>query len=82
MIKEISLDSILLSPDAVAAWHEMAGRFAEAIKQLEKMRGSPISIPDERARANENGTLTIFVQIPDALQVSMEVPRGHWSYQQ
>lgn len=82
MAKEVSLDAVMLSEAAVAAWHEMAGRFAVALQYIGKMRGKEIPIPDERARVNDNGTLTIFVSIPGTTELTMDVPADHWSYRQ
>lgn len=82
MVKEISLDAVMLSLDAATAWHEMAGRVAMALQHIGKMRAKTLSIPDEQARVNDDGTLTIFVNIPDVIDVSMDVPVGHWGYRQ
>lgn len=81
-MKEINLDEVMLSSDAAAAWYEMAGRVAVALQRIGKMRAKTLSIPDERARVNDDGTLTIFVNIPDVIDVSMPVPVGHWGYRQ
>jgi pyruvate formate-lyase activating enzyme-like uncharacterized protein len=82
MAREIDLDEVMLSQDAAVAWHEMAGRVAVALQHIAKMGKEIPQIPDERARVNDNGTLTIFVNIPGVIDVSMEVPGGHWSYRQ
>lgn len=82
MAREVNLDEILLSEDATIAWREMAGRVAVALQHIGKMRSKTLSIPDERARVNDDGTLTIFVNIPDVIDVSMPVPVGHWGYRQ
>lgn len=81
-MKEISLDEVMLSSDAMEAWYEMAGRVAIVLQCIGKMRAKTLSIHDERARVNDNGTLTIFVNIPEVIDVSMEVPAGHWTYLQ
>ena len=82
MAKEVILDGIMLSSAATSAWHEMASRVATALQHISRVRGATPSIPDERARVNDDGTLTIFVNIPDAICVSMDVPAGHWGYWQ
>jgi hypothetical protein len=81
MTKEVNLDGIILSEAAVVAWHEMAGKVAIALQHIGKMREKIISVPDERVKVNDNGTLTIFVNIPDVIDISMDVPADHWSYQ-
>ena len=78
LAKEVSLDDIVLSPRVVDEWLAKA---ADAVRELEG-RVTIASIPDERARVNDDGTLTIFVEIPDILTISMEVPVGQWTYQQ
>ena len=82
MAKEIGLDEVMLSTSAVTAWHEMAARVAPALQQIGKMRRETLSIPDERVRVNDDGTLTIFVNVPGAINVSMDVPAGQWSHRQ
>lgn len=82
MAKEIDLDEIMLSQAAAAAWYEMAGRVATALQHIGKMRGKTLSIPDERARVNDDGTLTIFVNIPGIIDVSMDVPAENWAHRQ
>lgn len=81
MSHEIDLDDVVLSAVAVAAWQEMAGRIGRALAQISAMRGGEkFTIPDERARIEDDGTLTIYVSIPGVLpEVSMVVPVGHWS---
>ena len=79
MSKEISLNEILLSPAAVAAWHEMAKRIALALHRIGKLDEN-IKIPDERAELDDNGELTIFVEIPNIMKLSMKVPADQWSY--
>ena len=78
MAQEIDLDLIGLSVPAVEAWHAMAERVAVALAQMRRVGDS--SIPDERARVNDDGTLTIFVSIPGVMDISMDVPADQWQY--
>ena len=77
LAKEIDLDDVLLSPAAVVAWQEMAARIASALQGVR-----PSDIPDEQARINDNGTLTIYVKIPGKADISLDVPADQWAYQQ
>lgn len=82
MATEIGLDGVVLSTAAVVAWREIAAQAAITLQRLGEMRAKTFSIPDERARINDDGTLTIFVNIPGAIDISMDVPAGHWDYRQ
>lgn len=73
----IDLDDVLLSPVVFDAWHEFARRIAEQLKLLGV--SDPSQIPDEQGRVNDDGTLTIFVTLPNG-EVSMVVPKEHWAY--
>ena len=80
MPQEIDLDDVGLSPAAVAAWQEMAGRVGDVLRQISAMRGGErFAIPDERARVENDGTLTIYVSIPGIAEIAMTVPVGQWS---
>jgi hypothetical protein len=82
MMEEVNLDEVTLSSSAAAAWYEMAECVAIVFQRMGKARAKNLSIPDERVRVNGDGTLTIFVDIPDVIDVSMDVPVGHWGYRQ
>ncbi|MBI2356068.1 MAG: hypothetical protein HYV13_02595 [Candidatus Doudnabacteria bacterium] len=77
MAREVDLDELLLSPRAVFGWLAKVRESAVALEGV-----NPQLIPDERARINDDGTLTIFVEIPGIITISMEVPRGDWAYRQ
>lgn len=79
MAPEIDLDDIMLTPAVVAAYSELAKRIAIA---LQERINDASSIPDERVRMNDDGTLTIFVNIPEVIDVSMDVPADQWAYRQ
>lgn len=80
MPREIDLDEFMLSPSAVLAWGEMARRVAQELSAIAQTRGQMLEIPDERARVNDNGSLTIYVKIPGVLDISMDVPADQWAY--
>ena len=77
---EIDPDKVNLSPAAVKAWQEMCDQIAIAIGYMAEMGREIPPIPDERARINDDGSLTIFVEIPDIMSVSMNVPADQWEY--
>lgn len=77
MAREIDLDNVLLSPATVVAWQELAARTATGLQSFEVR-----NIPDERARVNDDGTLTIFVNVPNTIEMSMNVPAEQWAYRQ
>jgi hypothetical protein len=80
MGKEINIDQIVLSPEAAAAWQKRVARIATAQQFIENRRLKTIPSPDERVQINGDGTITIFLSIPNILQDSMVIPRGQWSY--
>jgi hypothetical protein len=76
-LKKIDLDEIILTPTAFQAWEQKAAQAAQIMSLL----GIPASsIPDEEAGILRNGNLKIYVKIPGGVEVSMEVPKEHWSY--
>ena len=73
------LDDVLLSPSTVHLWHG----FVRRVVLIFQHRGwKPEQIPDEQARVGADGTLTIFVVLPDGSEVSMNVPKEHWTYRE
>jgi len=81
MAKIINLDAIMLSPAAVAAWQKVAQRLAPALREISEKRGDALDIPDEQGRVNDDGSLTIFVEIPGVdMNISLEVPASQWAY--
>lgn len=75
-VQVIDLDNLLLSPAVYRSWSSIATREAERLRAMGVDRAS---IPDERARALPDGSLTIFVRLPDGSEVSMRVPPEHWA---
>lgn len=75
MAEPIDLDGILLTVETVKVYREFAQRVAQFLAD----KGvAPKSIPDEQARVEENGSLTVFVAIPNG-EISMSVPPEHWA---
>lgn len=84
MAEIIDLDNVMLSAEAAAAWQEMASRMSLALGQLQALGRSIRSedIPDEQGQIEEDGSLTIFVEIEGILSVSMPIPPDHWARKQ
>lgn len=74
----VDLEYILLSREAYQAYSQLAQRVALALRELNI---DPVRIPDEQGRVNEDGSLDIFVTLPDDKgEVSMNVPKGQWAW--
>lgn len=80
MAREADLETIILSLEAAEAWNGLANNVAAALRNLECLADKWLLLPDERARVNDDGTLTIFIRIPGVLECSLEVPSEHWAY--
>lgn len=75
----IDLEDVMISPRAHSAWQEFARRVAAQLRLLGVT--DPSQVPDEQGRINPDGTLTVFVTLPNG-EVSMEVPKEQWAYRQ
>ncbi|MBI4138005.1 MAG: hypothetical protein HY482_00195 [Candidatus Wildermuthbacteria bacterium] len=73
-MEDIDLDMVSISPAAYQAWQEFARRVAGVMNE---MRIVPQEIPDEQARVEDDGGLTIFVRLPPG-DVSLRIPAGQW----
>lgn len=76
---DIDLAGVQFSEEVVVAWKEMAQRIVPLILESGI---DPKNIPDEQGRVSADGTLTVFISLPNGIRVSMEVPKEHWSYRQ
>lgn len=74
-----TLDNVLLSAAAYAAWLEKAGA---AANRMVALGIAPDAIPDEMAKPLPDGSLLIWVDIPQFGRVSMSVPKEHWQWRQ
>lgn len=77
MNNAIDLDDVMLNPAVFDAWNEFGKRIATQLQSLGVT--DPNQIPDEQGHINTDGSLTIFVTLPNG-ELSMNVPSGHWSY--
>ena len=80
MTEVVDLDDIMIIPDVADAFSRLAQKVAPILVQL---RIDPRNVSDEQARVNDDGSLTIFVTLPDSKgEVSMDVPSGKWARKQ
>lgn len=75
----IDTDDVMLSRDVFEAWNEFTKRIAAQLELLGVT--GPSQVPDEQGRVNADGSLIIFVALPNG-EVSMTVPKEHWAYRQ
>lgn len=78
-MKETNLSEIMFSEQAIAAWNEMADRVKIGLRLIGKTES--VVFPT-KARLNNDGTLTILMEVHNFLQTSMIVPAGHWIFRQ
>lgn len=76
MSKIIDLDHILISPVVYVAWQAIVRQAtAEIVKRGIELK----DIPVEQARVEDDGSLTIFVDIPRLGEVSLTIPPDQWA---
>lgn len=74
-----TLDKVMLTEQAVSRWYA----YIASNEVNQKLRGlNSKLIPDEDARINADGTLTIFVLLPDGDEVSLNLSASDWGYRQ
>ncbi len=73
-----TLSRVALSHSAVMRWHERASDLAREARS----RGArkPADIPDELARVEADGALTLYVPMPDGTELSMRVEPHEWAW--
>ena len=75
----IDLDLVNISVNVYQAWKCLA---RQAVKNL-AARGillRPEEIPDEQGRLETDGSLIVFVVLPNGEEVSLRVPPGQWAW--
>lgn len=75
-----TLDRVLLSPAAYAAWNKTVAANAAAIKKVEA--ADVARIPDERAREISGKRLLIWVDLPTGEKISLIIPPEQWAWRQ
>ena len=75
-----TLDRVLLSEDADHRWRAFAR--TQAVQAIvRKYFAAASEIPDEMAREEVDGSLTIFLPLPNQdHSISMRVEKGEWTW--
>ena len=73
-----TLSRVALTSSAVERWKALARR----PETLAKLRGlPPVAIPDELARVEADGSLTIYVPLPEGRgEIAMRVEAPEWAW--
>jgi len=72
-----TLDNVLLSRWAYDTWIDRASQAAQSLKGAGV---DPETIPDEMAKPLPDGSLLIWVDVPNHERVELVVPKGHWTW--
>ena len=72
------LDFVLITPTVFRVW--MNEVVPHAVSELIARGANLDSIPDERGRVEEDGSLTIYVDLPGGIEVKMSVPPDQWDW--
>lgn len=76
MSKSDTLDRVYLAPAVFARWREVCtGQLADLLQRFK-----PKAVPDEQARVEPDGSLTLFVVLPDGQEISMRVEPFEWTW--
>ena len=78
MTDDDTLSRVALAATAVERWHAAARRLVIEAQTHGVRR--PADIPDELARVEPDGALTIYVPMPDGAEVSMRVEPDEWAW--
>lgn len=82
MSKIYDLDKIAISLEIFQAWkYHVTAKVLEWYQKtgrLEKI--NPPEIPDEQFRVLENGDGEIFLTMPDKVEITLHVPKEHWTW--
>lgn len=73
-----TLSRVALSHSAVKRWHERASELACEARKHGVSRAA--DIPNELARVETDGALTIYVLMPDGAELSMRVEPHEWAW--
>jgi len=73
-----TLSRVALSHSAVKRWHAKAGELAREVRK-HGVRALA-DIPDELARVEADGALTLYVPMPDGAELSMRVDPHEWAW--
>ncbi len=75
--KQIDMSRVVLTPEVVAAWTEIAKRLAGTLTQ---MGVSPGQIGEEELWLNEEGGSLVVKCKAGQLEATMVIPAGQWRW--
>lgn len=80
--KIYDLEKISISLEVYTAWKKyVVVKVVEWYEKSGRLKGINISeIPDEQFRELETGEGEVFLKMPDGIEISLHVPKGHWSW--
>lgn len=73
-----TLSRIGLSTIAIARWASRALQIAK--EALDHGVACPDDVPDEMARVEPDGSLTLYIPMPDGTELGMRVEPGEWTW--
>ena len=82
MTKKIyDLDEIMISLQIFEIWkYHVTKKVVEWYQKSGEIKNiNPSKIPDEQFRVLENGDGEIFLTMPDGIEISLLVPKEHWT---
>jgi hypothetical protein len=65
---------VSLTPAGAAAWRETCAKAVPVLRSQDREIGDA----EEQARVEDDGTLTIFVRLPDGGEVACNLPAAEW----
>ena len=77
----VDLADVVVTTAVFRAWFAIARHVVLALRQAADKR-PPSRIADEKGRIEDDGSLTIFVTLPDGGEASLTVPPGEWMRRQ
>jgi len=72
------LELIDITPRAFAAYQAFVRRLVRALATIDKI--TPEEIPDEQAKEQEDGSLLVWIDLPQGKRVEFVIPKGDWAW--
>lgn len=69
------LGKIVITEETLNNWNKLCEKFV-----ADNACSKPSEIPDEQAFVNDDGSLVIFVKIPNSPELKMRVPATDWAW--
>ncbi len=83
MEKIIDLDRVMITVSAAVRWNQLAITAVRTMRQHKKLTAKQAAeMPDEQGRLNEDGSLMLFVQLPNGSELSLRLPPNEWEWRQ